>query len=161
MALRFCLSKVPIYFRTGPQHPTPNIQHPTSNTQHPTPNIQHPTSNIQHPTPNIQRGRSQRRTSHSGGKQKAEKPGQATPEPPQGLLIANRLRPTSHPHATFMRPRSHLKAPTKPPFSLGTQRGGRRLHQGRGGLLTAHWHRCLAAVMASVNEIVTFPAGIG
>ena len=25
-------------------------------------------------------------------------------KPPQSLLIANRLRPTSHPHATLMRP---------------------------------------------------------
>ena len=42
-----------------------------------------------------------------GGKLKAEMPRQATPKPPQGLLVANRLRPTSHPHATLMRPSSH------------------------------------------------------
>ena len=84
------------------QHPTPNTQHPTPNIQHPTSNTQHPTSNTQHPTPNIQRGRSRRRTIPPEAKAESRKSGQAPPEPPQGLLLANRLRPASHPHAALM-----------------------------------------------------------
>jgi hypothetical protein len=116
MALRFCLSKVPIYFRTGPQHPTPNIQHPTSNTQHPTPNIQHPTSNTQHPTSNTQHPKRKvaKADNSARGESRKQKVGpsspRATPRPVVSQPIATCKPPTCGPHATFVRPQYHPRA---------------------------------------------------
>jgi hypothetical protein len=45
------------------------------------------------------------------------KPPKATLKPPQSLLIANRLRPQSHPKATTKLPQSHPKATLRLPQS--------------------------------------------
>ena len=65
------------------------------------------------------------------------KPPQATMKPPQGLLVANRLRPTSHPHATPMRPSCDPKATPKPQWMGRKRRSGPRsiwLRSGRATL---------------------------
>jgi hypothetical protein len=49
-------------------------------------------------------------TRHPKRQDVMQKPSQATPEPPQGLLVANRLGPPSHPHATLKPPQCVLKA---------------------------------------------------
>src|ERR1035437_1586414 len=74
------------------QHPTPNIQHPT--------NLEPRTSNFEPRTSNLEL-----RTSKS-----LAKPPNATSKPPQSVLIANRLRPQSHPKAPPKLHQSSTKA---------------------------------------------------
>ncbi len=78
-----------------------------------------------------------------------QKPPQATPKPPPGLLIANGLRPASHPHATLMRPQSHPKATFKP------RRGeGRRQNGAEGG----HYGTALVPLHTRSRDLPVPPA---